>query len=556
MKLLKNLGVDVVQNLAMSLIFAVSIIAFPAWADPKPADVTRPKPFELWPATNDAAPSTFTKNAPEFQKKGKPWKFPKGAKVSIKVDASKVTHAITPYQMGCNIDWWDGKDWALDPDRIEKVKESGIRFWRFPGGSSSDSYFWDGKYGKHLKESSGGDATRMTGTGMILTDDFIDFCRKTGSEAIITANYGAARYDSPQAAADLAARWVKYFDDKKFKVRYWEVGNECHGPWEEGNKITGKPQLTGDVYGKDARVITAAMKKADPDIYVGVDSVDLDDGGDWTGFHWWMRDLLPQLKGQIDYLILHQYFMWPFNGDTYSDPKNEVLFGNLHKVADAKDSAAGMVFKYAPAEMDIPVALTEFNLVNASPPQSIQLINGLFTAEVLGEAVKAGYVAVNHWDLKNGLDAKLKGDMALLASGDPNVPDNTPRPSYYSFALCTRAFGDHLVAADSSDPQVKVYASKFAGGELGLVIVNEDPKPRTLTLDLSGFTSQGKLMGWVLTGKDLNAYQVSWNGVDGPKGGGGPFPIDSIPIYNLKFNGKKPLQLNVPAASATGVILY
>jgi hypothetical protein len=521
------------------------------------AALSAPKAFELYPATNDATPSVFAKSAPEYPSTGKAWKFTKGAKVNITIDASQVSNAITPYQMGGNIDWWDGKDWALDKDRIEKVKQAGIKFWRFPGGSSSDSYHWDGKYGKHLKEHDGGDATRMTAPGMILTDDFIDFCRQTGSEAIVTVNYAASRYASPQYAADMAARWVKYFNiDKKFKVRYWEVGNEVYGPWEEGNKMEGVSQLTGEVYGKDFRVIAAAMKKVDPDIYIGAVAVDTDDGGDWTGFHWWMKGLLPQLQGKADYLILHQYFMWPFNGDTYTNPKNEVLFGNLQKLGSAKESEEKMVYNYAPGEMDIPVALTEFNLVNASPPQSIQLINGLFTAEVLGEAAKTGYVATNYWDLKNGLDGKLKGDMALLASGDSSVPDATPRPSYYSFALCSRAFGDHLVASESSDPQVKVYASKFAGGEVGLVIVNEDTKSRTLALDLKGFSPQGRLMGWILAGKDLNGNQVSWNGVDGPQGGGGPFPIDSIPAYIMKFNPVKSVHLNIPAASASGVVLY
>lgn len=540
----------------LQLAFGLALLVSAVWADNATPTAAKPGPFELWPATNDANPTTFTKAAPAYPDKGAPWKFPKGAAVSIQVDADKVLHSITPYQMGCNIDWWDGKDWALDPDRIEKAKESGIRFWRFPGGSSSDSYFWDGNYGDHLKESSGGDATRMTGAGMILTDDFINFCRQTNSEAIITANYGAARYDNPHLAADLAARWIKYFDKNKFKVRYWEIGNECHGPWEEGNKIEGKPQLTGDVYGKDALAMAEAMRKADPDIYIGVDSIEHDDATDWVGFHWWMRDLLPQLHHKVDYLINHQYFMWPFAGDKYTDPHNEVLLGNVHEVKDAFESTASIVQKYAPTESGIPVALTEFNLVNASPPQSIQLLNGLFTVEVIGEAIKAGYVAVNHWDWKNGLDGKLKGDMALLASGDPNVPDNTPRPSYYSFALCTRAFGDHLVDAQSSDPLVKVYASRFSGGEVGLIVVNEDTKARSLKVGLKGIKAQGKLMGWVLTGKDLNAYQVSWNGVDGPTGGGGPFPLDTIPAYTAKFKAKKALSLNVPAASAVGVVIY
>lgn len=526
-----------------------------AWAADAPA--AKAKAFELYPVTNDAAPTAFTKAAPEFPAKGKPWKFPKGAKVSVKIDATQVLNAVTPYHFGTNASWWSGKDWFLDPDRIEKAKQSGIKFWRWPGGSSSDSYHWDDNYGKHLKEHDGGDATRMTKPGMVLTDDFIDFCRKTGSEAIFTANYGAARYDSPQKAADLAARWVKHCNiEMKYKVRYWEVGNEVYGNWEEGNKMVGKPQLTGDVYGKDLRVITQAMKKVDPDIYVGAVIADMDDGGDSTGYHWWMRDLLPQLQGKADYVILHQYFMWPFTGDVYSNPSNEVLFGNLHKVADAKASAGAMIEKYSATEKSVPYALTEFNLVNASPPQSIQLINGLFTTEVLGESIKAGYVATNYWDWKNGLDGKLKGDMAMLATGDPSTPEGTPRPSYYAYALCTRTFGDHLVSAESSDPTVKVYASKFSGGEVGLVVVNETSENKTIDLNLNGFKPQGKLMGWVLTGKSLNENQVSWNGEDGPKGGGGPFPIDPISAYSLKFNAAKPLQLNLPAASATGVILY
>ncbi len=538
--------------------FVIFLLAFsPSWADSIATSVLRPKPFELWPATNDAAPTTFTKAAPAYPAKGKPWKFAYGSKVQVKIDATQVLHNVTPYQFGNNADWWDGKDWFMDPDRIEKVKEAGIRFWRWPGGSSSDNYFWDGNYQGHTKDHDGGDPTNMTQSWAVSTDDFIDFCRKTGSEAIFTVNYAAARYGSVKEAADLAASWVKHCNvDMKYKVRYWEIGNEVYGPWEEGNKMDGKPQLTGDVYGKDLQVIVAAMKKVDPDIYVGAVAVDTDDGGDWTGYHWWMRDLLPQLQGKTDYLILHQYFMWPFTGDTYSNPSNEVLFGNLHKMGDAFGAAGQMEDKYAPSEKGIPVALTEYNLVNAAPPQTIELINGLFTAEVLGEGIKTGYVASNYWDLKNGLDKKLGGSMAILASDDNSVPDATPRPSYYAFALYNQAFGDKMVAADSSDPTVKVYASRFSGGELGLVVVNQNDTNQTLNFDFTGFTPQGKLMGWVLTGKGLNEKQVSWNGEEGPLGGGGPFPINTIQPYRATFKTDKPLQLPIQAHSVTGIILY
>jgi hypothetical protein len=355
----------------------------------------------------------------------------------------------------------------------------------------------------------------------------------------------------------MAARWVKYCNiEKKFKVRYWEIGNENYGPWEEGNKMEGKAQLTGDVYGKDALVIMEAMRKADPDIFIGAVAVDMDDGGDWTGYHWWMRDLLPVLKGKADYLILHQYFLWPFAGDVYTNPSNEAFLGNLHKLGDAWNADDQMIDKYAASEKGIPVALTEYNMVNSNPTPTIQLINGLYTAEVLGEAVKTGYVASNYWDWRNGLDKKMQGDHGMLSMDDPSIPDGTPRPTYYSFALYTRTFGDKMVVSESSDGSVKVYASRFSGGEIGLVVVNENETNKTLTLDVSGYTPKGKYMGWVLSGKGLNDKQVAWNGQEGPSGGGGPFPIDTIAPYRDSFKTGAPLQLTVPAFSASGIVLY
>ncbi|HUO58647.1 MAG TPA: hypothetical protein VMV05_10780 [bacterium] len=516
---------------------------------------TKAKAFELYPASNDAQPTTYTKTAPAFQEDGKPWKFAHGAKVQVKVDASQVLRNINPYQFGNNVAWWDSKDWLLDPDRIEKAKQAGIKFWRWPGGSASDVYHWDGKYDRPPKSEK--DPAHMNALWAVNTDNFIEFCQKTGSEAIVTVNYGAARYADVNYAADMAARWVKYFNvEKKFKVRYWEIGNEVYGNWEEGNKIDGKPQLTGDVYGKDLRVIAEAMRKVDPEIYIGAVAVDADDGGDWSGYRWWMRDLLPQLQGKVDYLILHQYFEWPFKGDVYTNPGPAELLGNLHKVSEAKVAVDQMVEKYAPSEKGIPVVLTEFNLLNASSEPTIQLVNGLYMAEVIGDAAKSGYVCSNYWDWKNGLDAKLHGDHAMLASNDNSIPDATPRPSFYSYALYSRAFGDKMIAADSSESSVKVYASRFSSGEVGLVVVNENPQNKTLVFDLSGFKPQGKLMGWVLTGKDLNDPQVSWNGEAGPMGGGGPFPIDTIAPYRGTFKTDKPLQLPIQAKSVTGLILY
>jgi hypothetical protein len=311
------------------------------------------------------------------------------------------------------------------------------------------------------------------------------------------------------------------------------------------------------VYGQDFQVIASAMRKVDPDIFIGAVAVDKDSGDDWNGYHWWMRGLLPELHQKADFLIFHEYFIYPFDeAKNYTNPSNQAYLSNLHEIPDAKAAFDDMEDKYAPAEKGLPIAATEFNMINGDPPQTIQLLNGLFVAETLGEMIKAGYKNSNIWDLKNGLDEKLKGDHGLLAYGDSRVPDGTPRPTYYVYALYSRAFGDTLVSADCSDPTVKVYASRFSGGELGLVIVNENDQNRTAVFDLSGFKPQGKLMGWVMTGQALNDFQVSWNGEPGPAGGGGPYPIQTIPPYRAAFKTAQPLQLPLQARSVTGFILY
>src|SRR5665213_3227556 len=490
------------------LLLAFLLISSSSFAD---APAARFKPFELYPATNAAAPTTYIKAALPFKTEGVAWKFAYGPKVHVKIDVTQVLRNVNPYDFGNNAAWYAAKDWFLDPDRIEKVKEAGIKFWRWPGGSSSDDYFWDGNNQGHTTTKDGQDVAHMTQSWAVLTDDFIKFCQLTGSEAIFTANYAASRYGTVEEAADLAARWVKHVNfDLGFKVRYWEIGNELYGPWEQGNTMDGKPQLTGDYYGKDFRVIADAMKKVDPDIYLGAVCYEKDGEGEWVGHHRWTATLLPQLQGKADYLILHQYFNFPFDtatGKIYQNPTNE-------------------------------------------------LINGLYTSEVLGEAIKDGYAATDYWDWKNNYDKTYGGDMAMLSFNDPSVPDNTCRPSYYSYALYYRAFGDKMIACDSSDSTVKVYASRFSGGELGVVIVNENDQNRTIAFDFTGFTPKGKLMGWVLTGNDLNGVQCSWNGVDGLAGGGGPFPLDTIPNYRATFKTDKPLMIPVTAHSASGVILY
>jgi hypothetical protein len=550
-----NMGRLRVRRLMLALALMVGSVLAVSARDERPA------PFTLWPASPEASPEPFVKMAPPLPVEGKAWPALKTAEedgsVKVSVDLAKTIAPVTPYHFGGNVSWWNHHDWLLREDIVEKARQSGIRFWRWPGGSSADNYFWHGDYKGYEKEASGKERANMNGKWAVSNDDFIAFCKATNSQAIVTANYGLARYGTVKEASELASSWIKEFKKKGFPVRYWEIGNENFGLWEEGTTIVGKPTLSGADYGKDFVEIAKAMRKTDKDIYIGAVAVELDNDQEWTGYRGWMKGLLPQVQSKADYLILHQYFMWPFDqSNNYTNPTPAVLFGNLTKLGEAVANVKTMTPKYVPDATVLPIALTEFNLVNASPKETIQLLNGLFTAEVLGEHIRRGYVCSNQWDWRNGLDQKLGGDHALLAVDDPSVPDGTPRPAYYAYVLYRMAFGDKLVESMSSDSQVKVYASRFKGGEAGVVVVNESDVPKRVELTMAGGTFKGQWQGWLLTGKDVHAKQVVWNGVAGPENGGGPFPVDPIPAYRGSFKPEGPLVVTVPPASASGIVVY
>lgn len=89
--------------------------------------------------------------------------------------------------------------------------------------------------------------------------------------------------------------------------------------------------------------------------------------------------------------------------------------------------------------------------------------------------------------------------MALAWAGHESPPENTPRPSYYAYAVYARAFGNQLIEASSSDPTVKVYASTFTDSpRLGLVLVNETEQAARVTIAHAGRSAP--VLGWVLTG--------------------------------------------------------
>ncbi|MDQ3003325.1 MAG: carbohydrate-binding protein, partial [Fibrobacterota bacterium] len=155
--------------------------------------------------------------------------------------AKTITARINDGLFGINAALWDGD--LLDSKTKEYVKAVRHKVIRYPGGLRADDDHWRQVLDKK--------------DGMVDTDEFLDWLKETGTEAMFTVNFGKG---TPQEAAD----WVKYVNKtKKAGVRFWEIGNELYGDWH--------PQhTTGTDYGMRAAEFIKAMKAADPSIQVAV----------------------------------------------------------------------------------------------------------------------------------------------------------------------------------------------------------------------------------------------------------------------------------------------
>jgi hypothetical protein len=337
------------------------------------------------------------------------------------------------------------------PELPDKLKAAGVTALRFPGGSYSDAYHW--------KTHS---ATQGVSLYIHPNDTFDHFMTMnvlpTGAEAIITANYGTNAAGTGGGDPAEAAGWVKYANQEKgWKIRYWEIGNEIGGngyfgpAWEEdlhaprGKNRKGVPALSQSAYGKNALEFIRAMKLVDPTIKIGV-SVDMPDSHPGIG----NDALLKAVKDKIDFVIVHWY------------PKTSVT--DLTVTEDIKPQVAALRDQIArctgTAQKNIPIAITETNGGGSGAGRA------LFATDTFLTWFEAGAFTVEWQELHNGFFSDV-----------PEVPQDTPAEAYYGMQMASIAArpGDVLVDAQSSSPLLSVHAVKRKDGGVALVLINKHP---------------------------------------------------------------------------------
>jgi hypothetical protein len=141
----------------------------------------------------------------------------KPALVHVGVMAAQAVRTVDAKVFDLNQVAWDGN---LDtPTTVSILNDLGNPCLRWPGGSWGDVYHWTNE-----AWMTGATSARNWGS---FSSDFIHVATNTSGQAFIIVNYGSS---TPEEAA-WGVRMFNVTNHCAFK--YWEVGNEVGGSWEE-----------------------------------------------------------------------------------------------------------------------------------------------------------------------------------------------------------------------------------------------------------------------------------------------------------------------------------
>lgn len=382
--------------------------------------------------------------------------------------ATTVSAKINDGIFGINAALWDGD--MLDGKTAKFVKAVNHKVLRYPGGLRADEDHWKEVLAKKDHH--------------VDIDEFLDFCKETNTEPMITVNFGTG---TPQEAAD----WVHHVNKvRKANVRYWEVGNELYGDWHANH-------TTGPDYGKRAVEFIKAMKKVDPTILVTVVWV-LE--GDWN------REVFEHTKDLADGVIIHHY---PQHAGEEND---QALLAAPQSLDEIIPSVKRQIKEFGRSGRDYQIWLTEWNSVDFKPgPQTLSWTNGLFVVDYLGMLAKHNIEHADYWDIHNNL-TEQGGDYGYLSRSGAPDGDNVPRPSYHGFKLASDALRGRLadckVSAGGAEADLTCYLAEQGGGRKSLLLVNKHPETRAnVTLDIPGFKGSATL-------RQLTSTNVKSGGIE------------------------------------------
>ena len=379
-------------------------------------------------------------------------------RATVGINTSQVLRTVDGSMFGTNVTWWQ---WELtSPQMEEMVRNSGMKLFRMPGGSSANSFHfndpppYDGYNTAPMMaefiESVGGD-------GMV-TLDYGEGSPQSGGVFVISQRparrsdrywHGPAVEQQHQHVGakgladgrllgqsaglcplevDDGLNFLRINHPAPFNFTYFEVGNEDYAVWEtdmhgQGGD-SGAPQNPA-TYVTFAKTFSDLAHQIYPNVKIGLDTSpallwNMPDAN-------WTADCLAacKQKGFVpDFLSDHTYIKGYYDShyqfhaftdaqllvNTVNDPSFSYTdyavgyrsLGNwANKAAWYRTQISNQL---GSAGANIQLMETEFNC-NIDNKQSTSLVGGLWMADAIGGLLQTEFTVALQWDLTNGFNS-------------------------------------------------------------------------------------------------------------------------------------------------------
>jgi hypothetical protein len=396
---------------------------------------------------------------------------PAPALVHLAVDLNKTNRIADGRWFGVNTATWDSY-LSQTATTSNLLKQAGFMSLRWPGGSTSDAYHW-------ASDSTGNSRFNTIATGLGITNAFI------------TVNYGSG-------SSNEAASWVLSDNiTNHCGYKYWEIGNECYGTWENDTNSAAHDPYT---YAVRAAGYIALMKAADPTIKIGVVAAPGEDNYSNNAAHpvvnprtgvthyGWTPVMLTYLKNMgvtPDFLVHHVY---PEYTATTTPPpaadSDPLLLQSTVNWAQDAANLRQMISDYLGAPgTNAQLCCTENNSDSSSAfgKQLTSIVNALYLVDSTCQIMKTEFNSYIWWDLRNGANSSGTFDPTIYGwrtYGDEGILNgaSNPYPTYYGEKILQSFVrpGDTVLNVTSDYLLLSAYAARKADGTMALLVINKD----------------------------------------------------------------------------------
>ncbi len=483
--------------------------------------------------------------------------------VNISIDYNDTLSLVSKYIFGNAIAVWVSPD-VNNPTVVGQLQQLSPTLIRFPGGSWSDIYFWNGNPSDlpaNVPNSEGqmGPLYPQFGPQLSTTfDGYLDMRDQIESQGLITINYGYARYglgERPaEQAAHLAAEWVR---EDNGRTKFWEIGNENAGPWEAGWRINtsvnqdDQPEIiTGELYGQHFRIFADSMRKAaievGAEIYIGAQIIQYDGTGSWNEVDWdWNESVFREVDDAADFYVIHNYFGGSANSPGSYLNNALTSINDMHEfiLQDIDDKEA----------TPMPIALTEWNMSDDGGNVKTSIINGMQGVLTMSEMAKLGYGMSCRW-----LVANWDTDGIFYHGSSSTIPAWNPRPAFFYLYYLQQYMGSYFLGSGvTGSNNIKAYTTLFNSGQVGVVVVNKGTTDEAVRIDLSNTGYGNRYYYYSLTGGDDDPMYSKLVFVNDS----GPEPTRWGPLANLESIQARsdtliyPVKINSPGLSVQYILI-